>query len=122
MIPYKIKNSIWGQTYLPMEERWRTCISKVFTQKDKPPQYSLNGKFLREAKRQGIKFIEVSFPERSYVITKTPDELLSGEKVLKVYNQPNNPMDFYYHSVDSYFPREGKKKEIYQAVGQLQLV
>ena len=115
-------NKIWGQVYLDLGTKWRTCISKVFTQKGRVPRYSLNGKFLREAIKQGVKIIEVSFPERGYVISKTPQELLRGEKVLKVYNQPNNPMDMYWHDVDMYFPRLGKKKDTYQAIGQQQLI
>ena len=31
-------------------------------------------------------------------------------------------MDFYYHDVPLNFPRDGRKKELFQAVGQVELL
>ena len=113
--------SIWGQKFIDMGDRFRMNIFKMHLQPGKHPQFSINGKLLRKALKEGVT-VEVAFPERyGYVLSKTPTEWLKGHRVLKKYNY-DEPMDFYYHDVPLNFPREGRKKELYQAVGQVELL
>jgi hypothetical protein len=111
----------WGQKVLDMGDRWRTNIFKLHLSREKIPQFSLNGKLLRAAIRDNVPTIEVAFPNRySVVVSKTPREWLQGVRVDKQYNY-DTPMDFYYWNVPNVFPREGKKKDLLQAPGQLVL-
>ena len=113
--------SFWGQHCIDMGDRWRTNIIKMHLQPSEKPQFSLNGKLLRAAAKERVT-VEVAFPTRyGVVISKTPQEWLRGRKVQKKYNY-DEPMDFYYHYVDDVFPREGRKKELFQAVGQMELI
>jgi hypothetical protein len=106
---------------MDLGDRWRTNIDKIFIQSGKAPEFSLNGKMLRAAKSERVPILEVAFPERQYLIAKSPDEWLAGRKELKPSKIGLGPMDFYHHEVDYYFPREGKHKDLYQSPDQLGL-
>ena len=112
--------NFWGQKVLNLGDRWRTNILKVHLQPDKKPSFSLNGKLLRAADKANV-LVEVAFPNRyGVVISKWPSEWLKGErKLVKSQFEDGKDMDFFWHEVDAVFPRQGKKKETYQAEGQL---
>lgn len=112
--------TFWGQSVEDLGTKWQMRINKLFIQSGKAPRYSINGKLLREAIKKNVGVVEVVLPEA--VITKTPYEWLRGEKIMKVKLDPKNPMDFYMWEVPVTYPREGKKKETYQAIGQLEFI
>src|SRR3990167_7177463 len=115
--------SFWGQKVITMGDRWRTNIFKLHLQPTKSPVFSLNGKLLRAAQQARV-VVEVAFPVRyGYVLSGTPEEWLKGRRELRASQfEDSDAMDFYYHEVPLNFPRDGRKKELYQAVGQIGLL
>ena|SRR3990167_1968704 len=116
-------HSFWGQKALDLGDRWRTNIMRLHIQKGKSPSFSLNGKLLREADKAHV-MVEVTFPTRyGYILAKTPKDWLRGRRELRASQfEDSDAMDFYYHEVPLNFPRDGRKKELYQAVGQIGLL
>jgi|SRR3990167_9657169 len=112
----------WGQSVIEMGDRWRMNIFKLHLQPNKQPVFSLNGKLLRAAQQARV-VVEVAFPARyGYVVSKTPEEWLKGRRELRTSQfEDSDALDYYYHEVPENFPREGRKKELYQAVGQREL-
>lgn len=119
---YDQPTSYWGQHFVRLGDRWRTAIHKLHIQKGKVPQFSLNGKLLREAQKAGV-VLDVAFTDRGgYVLSKTPKEWLQGRRELRQSQfTGSEAMDYYYHEVPAVFPRDGAKKFYYQAVNQMEL-
>ena len=107
---------------LDLGDRLRTNIKKLHLQPGKRPSYSLNGKLLRYAERENVR-IEVCFPTRdNYIVSMTATEALKGRKELRPSQFVGaRDMDFYWLDIPEVFPREGKKKELYQHPDQVSL-
>ena len=115
----------WNQKVLDIGYKWRTLIYKLHLQPGRPPSFSLNERMLAAAVRENVPALEVVFPDRyDYAISKSPLEWLSGARKVVPTKIPGYKRDmvFYWHNVPLNFPREGRKKELFQAVGQERLI
>src|SRR3990167_9521777 len=100
----------------------RSNIKKLHLQPGKRPSYSLNGKLVRYAQRENVR-IEECFPTRdNYIVSMAATEALKGRKELRPSQFVGaKDMDFYWLDIPEGFPREGKRKELYQHPNQERL-